>query len=406
MQTTTPSALSDKTIAVVKSTAPVLEQHGELLTRHFYARMFRENPEVKALFNSSNQGGTQQKALAGAICAFAANVDRLEALASAVERIAQKHAGLGIQPEHYPVVGANLLASIREVLGEAATDDIIDAWAEAYGFLANILIGREGAIYRDQAEAEHGWAGFKPFTIARKQVESEVITSFYLKPVDDSKVPSYKPGQYLTVRVPDAVSGTTMRNYSLSSAHSPEGFRISVKAEPSGSVSGFLHAQEEGTVLEIGPPCGEFFLDLNGDPTRPLVLISGGVGITPTLAMLETALKAWPEREIVFIHGALNGRTHAFRDALLDLSIDHPLLTLHTRYSSPTEEDRERGGFDSEGYVDGDLIASLVPRFDGDYYFCGPKPFMIGIYRQLAEWGVAAERIHFEFFGPRQELEA
>ena len=118
MQATDEPSLSEKTIAIVKSTAPVLEQNGELLTRHFYQRMFRENPEVAPLFNPAHQaGGSQQRALAGAICAFAANVDQLEVLGAAVETIAQKHAALRILPEHYPIVGENLLASIREVLG-------------------------------------------------------------------------------------------------------------------------------------------------------------------------------------------------------------------------------------------------------------------------------------------------
>jgi nitric oxide dioxygenase len=136
--------LSEQTIAIVKSTAPVLDQHAETLTRHFYKRMFEKNPEVAPFFNRTNQAkGTQQKALAAAICAYAANIDNLEVLGGAVELIAQKHASLQIKAEHYPIVGENLLASIREVLGDGATEAVIGAWAEAYGFLANILIGRE-----------------------------------------------------------------------------------------------------------------------------------------------------------------------------------------------------------------------------------------------------------------------
>ncbi|MFT4176639.1 MAG: NO-inducible flavohemoprotein [Luteolibacter sp.] len=398
--------LSSKTIAIVKSTAPVLEQNGELLTRHFYQRMFRENPEVAPLFNRSNQNsGNQQRALAGAICAFAANVDQLELLGSAVESIAHKHAGLRILPEHYPIVGANLLASIREVLGEAATDDIIDAWAEAYGFLANILIGREEHIYRIQARTEHGWNGFKPFRIAKKIAESETIASFHLVPSDGGNVPAYKPGQYLTIRIPDDQGSTTMRNYSLSSAPREDHFRISVKVEPEGTVSGYLHGLEEGAEIEIGPPCGEFFLDLTEHHQRPLVLLSAGVGITPVLAMLESVLVEQPEREVVFIHGALNGKTHAFRQHLLDLASRHPKLKLHFRYSEATENDRAASLHDSEGFIDAALIESLVPRRDCDYYFCGPKPFMVLIYRQLLAWGIPGSQVHFEFFGPREELE-
>ena len=110
--------LSEQTVAIVKSTAPVLQEHGETLTRHFYERMFRVNPEVKPFFNHSNQGeGSQQRALAGAIAAYAANIDNLDVLGGAVELIAQKHASLQIKPDHYPIVGENLLASIKEVLG-------------------------------------------------------------------------------------------------------------------------------------------------------------------------------------------------------------------------------------------------------------------------------------------------
>src|SRR4051812_30344480 len=120
--------LSESTIATVKATAPVLQQVGEQLTRHFYERMFRKNPEVAPYFNRAHQSqGAQQKALAAAICAFAANVDNLAVLGGAVELIAQKHASLRIQPEHYPIVGENLLAAISEVLGEAATPEIVGA---------------------------------------------------------------------------------------------------------------------------------------------------------------------------------------------------------------------------------------------------------------------------------------
>lgn len=400
-------ALSEKTISIVKSTAPVLQEGGEALTRHFYERMFRENPEVSSLFNASNQaGGTQQRALAGAICAFAANVDNLEVLGAAVERIAQKHAGLRILPEHYPIVGSNLLASICEVLSLPDDHEINTAWAEAYGFLADILIGREKQIYSGQETTENGWNGFKNFKIIRKVSESDVIDSFYLAPQDGAKVPSYNPGQYITVRVPDAKTGTTMRNYSLSSAHHPDHFRISVKAEPEGAVSNLLHEKSEGDVLEVGPPCGEFFLDLTEHHERPLVLLSAGVGITPLLAMLESAQSEQPQRKVVFIHGSLHSKTHAFADHVREIATGNPNVTAHMRYSEPSEEDIAEKRFDSTGLIDAELIESLVPGRDCDYFFCGPKPFMTAIYRQLLAWGIPGSQVHFEFFGPREELEA
>ncbi len=406
--------LTEQTIAIVKSTVPVLEQHGEALTRHFYQRMFAKNPEVAPFFNPANQAaGSQQKALAAAICAYAANIDNLEVLGGAVELIAQKHASLQIQAEHYPIVGENLLASIREVLGAGATDEVIAAWGEAYGFLAGILIGREKEIYHQQEAAPHGWAGFKTFRVARKEPESDVITSFYLEPKDGAAVPDFKPGQYLTLRVPSPCGHTTMRNYSLSDKPGQSWFRISVKREtgrgastPDGFVSNYLHqGVQVGDSLEVGPPCGEFFLDLTEQHHRPLVLISAGVGITPTMSMLLSVLEEMPTRPIFFIHAALNGRTHAFKKMVRELAAEHPNLTTHARYSEPTAEDRAAGEFDSEGLVDGPLIESLIPGRDADYYFCGPKPFMMNIYHQLLEWGIPATQVHLEFFGPKQELQ-
>src|SRR5215469_8117549 len=136
--------LDELAIRTVKSTAPAVAQHAEAITRHFYQIMFRENPEVQSVFNQAHQhSGGQQKALAGAICAYAANIGNLGALGPAVELIAQKHVSLGIKPEHYPIVGKHLLVAIKDVLGAAATDEIIAAWGEAYGFLAGVFIQRE-----------------------------------------------------------------------------------------------------------------------------------------------------------------------------------------------------------------------------------------------------------------------
>lgn len=399
--------LNPRTIEIVKATAPILEQHGETLTRHFYKRMFSHNPEVAPLFNPAHQaGGSQQKALAAAICAYAANIDNLEVLGGAVELIAQKHASLRILPEHYPIVGANLLASIREVLGEGATEEVIEAWAEAYGFLADILIGREKQIYSDQTDAKKGWSGFKPFRVACKVKESEVITSFHLEPASGRGVPAFKPGQYITVRLPHPASGTTMRNYSISNAPGEDRLRISVKREPQGFASAYLHEEiQEGDEIELGPPCGEFFLDPSEKHERPLMLISAGVGITPMLSILTTALATQPGRPVYFVHGALNGQVHAFRNLVSDLESKHPNLKVHYRYSEATEQDRIQAQHHSEGFIDAELLEGLLPGRDADYYFCGPKPFMVGIYHHLLKWGIPASQVHFEFFGPRQELE-
>lgn len=406
--------LSQQTIDIVKSTAPILDQHAETLTRHFYKRMFSHNPEVAPFFNPAHQeSGSQQRALAGAICAYAANIDNLEVLGGAVELIAQKHASLMIKPEHYPIVGANLLASIREVLGEGATDAVINAWGEAYGFLADILIGREAQIYKEHAETPHGWEGFTNFRVMRKEKESDTITSFYLAPANGGSVPDFKPGQYITVRAPSPCGHRTMRNYSLSDKPGQDYFRISVKREvgakadtPKGFVSNFLHDNiEVGSVIEVGPPCGEFFLDVDAKHDRPLVLLAAGIGITPILSIAQAALETMPERKIILIHACLHEKVQAFRQTLDDLAANHKNLILRHCYSEAPPAGIERAANDATGMIDASLIESLVADRNADYYFCGPKPFMVNIYHQLLGWGIPALQVHFEFFGPRQELE-
>lgn len=186
----------------VKSTAPILKTHGEALTRHFYARMFQGNPELKQIFNQGHQqSGQQQQALAMAVAAYAEHIDDPSVLGPVLERIAHKHVSLGIRPEHYAIVGKHLLASIREVLGEAATDALIDAWAAAYGQLADVLVGLESRLYAASAGKEGGWTGWRGFKVVGKVPESAEITSFYLRPADGGALPDFRPGQYVSVRL-------------------------------------------------------------------------------------------------------------------------------------------------------------------------------------------------------------
>jgi len=144
--------LSPQTIATVKATAPVLVQHGVAITTRMYERLFVD-PKIKALFDQAAQAsGEQPRRLAAAIVAFAQNIDNLPALADAVERMASRHVETKVKAEHYPAVANALLPAIRDVLGEAATDEVLAAWGEAYWFLAEVLIKREAELYSAQAE--------------------------------------------------------------------------------------------------------------------------------------------------------------------------------------------------------------------------------------------------------------
>lgn len=397
--------LSEKTIEIVKSTVPVLETHGKDITTHFYQLMFSNHPELLNIFNHANQRqGRQQTALANTVYAAAANIDNLGAIIPVVKQIGQKHRALGILPEHYPIVGENLLAAIKAVLGDAATDEIIQAWAEAYGVIADAFIGIEKEMYAEAKEQDGGWEGFRNFIVEKKVKESDVITSFYLKPEDGKAIASYQAGQYLTVKVqPDGEDYTHIRHYSLSTAPGKDYYRISVKREEQGVVSRYLHqALNEGDIIAASAPAGDFVLEAK---ETPAVLISGGVGLTPMLSMLNTIVEQQPEREVMFIHGALNSHVHALKAEVDQIVADSKHAHSFVVYSEPTEQDRADMNYDKEGFIDSEWLKSTIANNQADFYFCGPVPFMKMIYKVLKEWGVPSEKIHFEFFGPASELE-
>jgi nitric oxide dioxygenase len=399
------AALSADTIARVKATVPALAEHGEAITLAMYARLFQDD-HIKALFNHANQStGAQPKALAGAILAYAQNIDNLGVVLPVVERIAHKHVGYHILSEHYPFVAKALLGAIQDVLGDAATDEILAAWGEAYWFLADILIGREANIRAEIEAIEGGWTGWRDFVIAEKIRESAVITSFVLRPKDGGRVIPHKPGQYLTFRfdLPDAPN--EKRNYSISAGPNGETYRISVKREDLGAASRFLHDQTRiGDVLSATPPAGDFFLA--DRPVRPVVLVSGGVGLTPMVSMVEHIAKEHPELEAHFVHGALNSGVHALDSHVRSLAKDHGGVSVTTFYSHPLAGDRAGETHDVDGFITIDWLAANTPFAEADFYLCGPMPFLKVFVNGLAGAGVPADRIHYEVFGPTAEAVA
>lgn len=390
--------LSQASKDIIAATLPAVKACATDITGVFYPLMFERYPEVKAFFNQTHQAqGTQRQALANAVVAYAANLDRLEVLGDAVSLIVQKHVSLGIQPEHYPIVGECLLAAIREVLGEAATDAVLGAWGEAYGQLAELLIGAEEAQYAGNAAREGGWRGERAFKVVRRERESEVIESFYLQPADAGALADFQPGQYIGLLL--EIDGQQVRrNYSLSCAPGLGYYRISVKREPGGLVSNYLHERVQvGDELLLSAPAGDFVLN---DAERPLVLLSGGVGITPTLSMLRPALENG--RAVHFLHGALNSRHQAFGADVAALQQDFPALQLQVLYSEPLAEDAGQ----PQGLFDQAKLAALLPaERDLDVYLLGPRAFMQSCYASLRALGVAAERIRYEFFGPLEAIE-
>src|SRR5450830_60986 len=396
--------LSDAHRAIIKSTVPLLETGGETLTKHFYKMLMRDYPEVIALFNQAHQAsGDQPRALANGVLMYARHIDQLEQLGGLVSTIVNKHVALQILPQHYPMVGDCLLRAIREVLGaEIATDAVIEAWAAAYGQLADILIGAEANAYDTKANADGGWRGARKFVLVRRVAESDEITSFYFSPEDGKAILAFEPGQYIGLRV-DVDGSEQRRQYSLSAASSSDGaqpqlYRISVKRENGGKVSNYLHEQlQVGMTIDLYPPSGEFSLTASD---KPLVLISGGVGITPLLSMLDTALPGG--RPVTFIHAARHGGVHAFRNKIDTLVQSHPQLQRFYCYEQRRDQDPEAQAY---GYLDQQQLAQWMPdSTDVDVYFVGPQPFMQAVKRHLAALGIPPAQSRYEFFGPAAAL--
>ena len=385
---------------LVKATIPVLREHGVALTTYFYQRMFRHNPELNHIFNRShNETGKQPTALAMSVLAYAENIDDPSVLAPVITLIANKHASVGIRAEHYPIVGKHLLASIREVLGDAASDELVNAWGVAYGALADVFIEAEGKLYAEACTRDGGWSGWRTFRIADKVKESDEITSFHLVPSDGGPLPDYRAGQYTCVRAFIPELGVMQpRQYTLSDAPGHAFFRISVKRDagtattPPGRVSNRLHeAYHIGDHIDLAPPFGEFHL--HEDRSTPVVLISGGVGITPMIAMLNRLTATAQERNVQFVHACRNAAVFAFGPHLARVAAASPQVGLHLFQ----DEGPVATGV-SSGTLDLRTLGAAMLQPDADYYLCGPAGFLQAQIATLHELGVGSARIHAEIF--------
>ncbi|WP_018691002.1 NO-inducible flavohemoprotein [Algicola sagamiensis] len=401
--------LSQQTMTIIQSTAPVLAEHGVAITDRFYHLLFSAHPALKHIFNMSNQSeGTQKKALAQAVYSYAQHIDRLADLLPLVERIAHKHASLGILPEHYPIVGKYLIEAIQDVLQDAFTDEIKAAWVEGYQMLADILIAREEQIYSEKESELGGWRATREFIVKRKVAETALVSSFYLYPKDGQMPVSFQPGQYVGVYIQDdRLDYQEIRQYSLSARPELDHYRISVKREqfnspekPDGTISNFLHDHvQEGDIIRLAPPVGDFYLQKNSQ--KPVVLISGGIGCTPLVSMLEHLHATNSNRPITYIHGTLNSKTHAFKQHIESLELQMGNLNVINFYES--EEDVGTGN--QSGRIDlSRLVNNEYLHPEAEYYFCGPHPMMKSTYQQLKALGIPDQQIHYETFGPSKVL--
>jgi len=399
-------------VEIIKACVPILKDHGKTITTVFYKNMLGEHKELNNVFNRTHQiTGHQAQALAASVLAYAQNIDNLGVLGGAVEHICQKHASLYITEAQYEIVGTYLLRAMKEVLGDALTPEIHDAWAVAYWQLARIMIDREKQLY-DQSS---GWTDWRDFGCNKKVKESEEITSFYLKPKDGKPLPLFLPGQYVSVQlhVP-GLEYLQARQYSLSAAPNPNFYRISVKKEkgldskdPSqsknpGWLSNVLHDSfKENDTIRVSHPRGDFFLDPKKSTTAPLVLISGGVGLTPLLSILETLVEGKSQRKISWIHATRSSYAQAFGKHVENLVKGLPNAR-SVVFNEWPDEDTQRG-YDYKGRMDLEKLDKEKNLHLSDktteYYICGPERFMVATSNRLSEWGIDKERIKYEIFG-------
>lgn len=415
-------ALSAAQISIVKSTAPILKEHGKTITTTFYRNMLGAHPELKNYFSLRNQQtGAQQAALANSVLAYAQYIDDLPKLSHAVERIAQKHASLFIKADHYPIVGHHLIGAIGEVLGDALTNDIKEAWIAAYGQLADIFIQREKQLY----DANGSWKDWRKFKIVKKEAENEGVTSFYLEPVDGNALPKFLPGQYVSLQVPipELDNLSQSRQFSLSEApeESVNHYRVSVKREETlegasveelaagkvpGLISNLLHGKYNvGDIVELSPPQGEFFLN-PADPAsakKPLILLSAGVGAAPLLSIHDAVLKSeTASRPITWIHGARHSGTTCYSKHVRETAKSHSNVTAKIFLEEVRSGDEAGNAYDFTGQVNLQKLAdeSLLHLNDkqSEYYICGPEEWMVDVRAWLEGQGVGRDRQHLELF--------
>lgn len=381
----------------IDASVPVLRAHGVAITTAFYRNMFAELPELTKLFNMGNQAnGSQQQSLASAVFAYAANIGNPGALGPVIERIVHKHVSVGIRAEHYPIVGRHLLGAIAQVLGEAATPELLAAWGEAYGALAALFIDAENKLYAE--------AGIEPGQTRTMRVsavtrEGSDVIAISMAPLDQLPLPPFRPGQYVSVSVAFADGRRQIRQYSLSDAPQAGTMRISVKREealaptPAGAVSNWIHEHvAAGSELQVSPPFGDFAIDTESN--EPVVLLSAGVGITPMIAALNRIAQHNPQRHMIFAHAAQDAARHAHQGDIAAARARMPNLQVVTFY-----EDTDGAA----GALEGRMAVSRLPswpRTETNVYLCGPLGFMQAQWQGLVAAGVPAARLHREVFGP------
>ncbi|MFR9750292.1 globin domain-containing protein [Nocardia sp. 004] len=384
---------------VIRATLPLVSANIDRIAELFYKTMFAAHPELLTdLFNRGNQAqGAQQRAQAAAVATFATHLvdPELPHPAIMMSRIAHKHASLGVTPAQYQIVHDNLFAAIIEVLGgDVVEPPIAAAWDRVYWLMAEALITEEKELY-DAANVASGDV-FRDARVLARTEDPAGAAIFTVESADPTvKFPGFIPGQYISVgvRLPDGAR--QLRQYSMIGLPGDGTLSFAVKridaAEgcPAGEVSNWLHQNlRPGDTVQITLPFGDVAIDPTA--TTPLMLISGGIGVTPTIGMLEYLAAHAPGREVLIVHADRGTQTHPLLDRMHELAARLERATVEIWYEEPALGARS-------GRVD---LSELTLPADADAYVCGPPAFMHAVQSQLRDAGVPDDRVHIELFTP------
>ena len=381
-------SLTEAQKEIIKSTAPILKEHGKEITSIFYKHIFQAHPELLNLFNHTNQKiGAQPLALANTVYFAAENIDNLGVLMPQVLLIAHKHRALSVLPEHYPIVGKYLLLAIDEFLGATGDIIILNAWSAAYDIIASIFINIEKQLY-DELGPDERDKGFIPLTIVKKEkIASGSIVSFTFERRDGGKMHDYRPGQYLTLRIKKG-SYFHNRHYSLIQPFDGKSYRIAIKQEidrePKGLVSNeIINKYKEGDEILASLPAGTFTLV---DNTEHYLFIAGGIGITVLGSMIRELNKQGKATMATLFHCVPTESHAAFSNqmrSILPKNQYHILL---------------RG----KGRLQGLIRKTIKPKTH--VYLCGSVSFMDKVQDYLAKCEHPSTQIHTEAFRPTLSL--
>lgn len=360
----------------IRASVPVLELSGVDLAKHFYNYMINNYEEVKPFFNESNQKTLKQpKVLAFALLNYAKNIDDLTPLQDFVEQIVVKHVGLQVKAEHYPIVGSSLITALKELLGpEVATEGFIEAWATAYGNLAQILINAEFSLYQKQP-----WDGYRNFTVTRIVDECLDVRSVYFSPSDDGTIAQPLSGQYLGFRFTTTESSVPKsREYSISEVPENNEYRISVRKIDNGVVSNYIHTTlKPGDVLQVAPPSGRLTYQ---ETKKDLVLFAGGIGITPLISIIVRGLS--DNKKVTLLYSNRSHEHRPFGEWLQKMRKEYPNFSVYE-------------------YIDSKLSSDDISKIDYDnkeVYLLGPVKYMTFVRDELEANGV--DKVHSEYFSP------